>query len=386
MKFRRLYPAESRSIAELDLSRSPFPRSGHRLLATDDKIYLVGGYNPQVSGGGSGSILREIFCFNITTSKWEKLKPHQNNLPDELASHCSELYKNYILIYGGSGYPFGQRNSNKLYCFNLKTNRFRLVNVEHGLHDPDVPEPGYGQATVLDGHNLYVVGGTSGFEYNCDIHKIDLQKSPLTWKRLASGNTLDLERYRHECVVFRGRLILFGGGKSDEARALHVLDCFDLQLSEWISLNTKADKRHGFPGARRCPGLARRKNDVYICGGTSNNFIYDDVWKFNLETSRWQKLNLVLPRPVYFHSFDISPDGGMYVYGGVASKQGTSEVERLGELYCFRLAPPSLKQLCSKNIFSWWADKSGGDTIFMDDIYGQFFEKYRKLFVLDTLD
>lgn len=37
----------------------------------------------------------------------------------------------------------------------------------------DSPVPQYGQAVTLHDDYLYVVGGTTGFEYSCDVYRYD---------------------------------------------------------------------------------------------------------------------------------------------------------------------------------------------------------------------
>lgn len=61
-------------------------------------------------------------------------------------------------------------------------------------------------------------------------------------------------------------------------------------------------KFEGFPTARRCLGLARYENFVYITGGTNGVELFDDIWQYNITNFSWTRLKAFLPQRVFFHS------------------------------------------------------------------------------------
>lgn len=77
----------------------------------------------------------------------------------------------------------------------------------------DVPMPLYGQGVVMDGKYIYSIGGTSGYEYEMDVHRLDL--STRKWELLhkSHGGQEPEPRYRHEVVFYKGRIYIFGGGR-----------------------------------------------------------------------------------------------------------------------------------------------------------------------------
>lgn len=78
----------------------------------------------------------------------------------------------------------------------------------------DVPLPLYGQGVVMEGKNIYSIGGTSGYLYEMDVHRLDL--STRQWELLykTQGTCTEPEpRYRHEVVFYKGGLYVFGGGR-----------------------------------------------------------------------------------------------------------------------------------------------------------------------------
>lgn len=73
------------------------------------------------------------------------------------------------------------------------------------------------------GHYLYTVGGTTGYEYTCDIHRFNLRTG--VWEAVYICLGRDLEpcgRYRHE-IAFDGNMIyVLGGGTSTDAFGFSV--------------------------------------------------------------------------------------------------------------------------------------------------------------------
>lgn len=63
------------------------------------------------------------------------------------------------------------------------------------------PIPQYGQAVVLDRKNkdFYVIGGTTGYTYSMDIHKLNM--NTLEWEKLfVSRGELDEPESRYICI------------------------------------------------------------------------------------------------------------------------------------------------------------------------------------------
>lgn len=82
----------------------------------------------------------------------------------------------------------------------------------------------YKQALICYGPYLYTVGGTTGYEYTCDIHRFDLRTGIWETVYVCLGRD-SLEppgRYRHE-LAFDGEMIyILGGGTSIDAFGFSV--------------------------------------------------------------------------------------------------------------------------------------------------------------------
>lgn len=76
---------------------------------------------------------------------------------------------NKLLLFGGTGYPFGQQCSNSIYVLDVEN----LEWVQFfGTGTPPSPRYGHGQAVMDD--CMYIVGGTRGHDYDMEVWKLNL--------------------------------------------------------------------------------------------------------------------------------------------------------------------------------------------------------------------
>eukprot|EP00057_Strongylocentrotus_purpuratus_P012196 XP_011666670.1 PREDICTED: kelch domain-containing protein 10-like [Strongylocentrotus purpuratus] len=134
------------------------------------------------------------------------------------------------------------------------------------------------------------------------------------------------------------------------------VNAFDTESRQWELLDTRPDERHGFPGPRRCHGCAQLGTVGYVSGGFDGRKIYDDVWMLDLTTLQWTKLDTKLPRPVYFHSSAITPNGCMFIYGGVLDPQGTERSDTLVRVW---VRIPSLLLMAWNRVLSLLRNPTG---------------------------
>ncbi|KAM7056839.1 kelch domain-containing protein 10 [Acridotheres tristis] len=323
--------------------RCPPARSGHRCVADSANLYVFGGYNPDYdeSGGPENEdypLFRELWRYNFATDTWHQMGT-EGYMPRELASMSLVLHGNNLLVFGGTGIPFGESNGNDVHVCNVKYKRWALLSCRGKK-----PNRIYGQAMAIINGCLYVFGGTTGYIYSTDLHKLDLNTRE--WIQLKPNNmSCDMpeERYRHEIAHDGQRIYILGGGTSWTAYSLDKIHAYNLETNTWEEITTKPHEKVGFPAARRCHSCVQIKNDVFVCGGYNGEVILGDVWKLNLQTFQWVKLPAAMPEPVYFHCAAVTPAGCMYVHGGVVN---IHENKRTGSLFKMWLVVPSLLELC----------------------------------------
>ncbi|XP_076304049.1 scruin like at the midline isoform X2 [Tachypleus tridentatus] len=339
-------------------SSCPKARSGHRIVADNSNMYCFGGYNPHVHRededllddpywAESSPLFKELWKFNLTSKVWTKLHT-KGNMPSQLASHAAVLIGNKLLVYGGTGVPFGSTSSNDLHVCDLST-----LEWSHLKTTGTPPKPLYGQGVALYKEALYVVGGTSGYEYTMEIHKLDLHEKE--WKLLPAKTTPE-SRYRHEIAVDDERIYVFGGGTATCSFDLEKIPAYNLKKEQWELLQTSSDSsaENGYPMPRRCHGCVQRGNEVYICGGINVYTILSDLWCLRLDLLKWKKLPTKLSTPVYFHSAALAPNGELLVFGGVTKITtkivhnilNVMALERTNEVYSMWLPIPPLLEIC----------------------------------------
>ncbi|XP_057587433.1 kelch domain-containing protein 10 isoform X1 [Hippopotamus amphibius kiboko] len=329
--------------------RPPPARSGHRCVADNTNLYVFGGYNPDYdeSGGPDNEdypLFRELWRYHFATGVWHQMGT-DGYMPRELASMSLVLHGNNLLVFGGTGIPFGESNGNDVHVCNVKYKRWALLSCRGKK-----PSRIYGQAMAIINGSLYVFGGTTGYIYSTDLHKLDLNTRE--WTQLKPNNlSCDLpeERYRHEIAHDGQRIYILGGGTSWTAYSLNKIHAYNLETNAWEEIATKPHEKIGFPAARRCHSCVQIKNDVFICGGYNGEVILGDIWKLNLQTFQWVKLPATMPEPVYFHCAAVTPAGCMYIHGGVVN---IHENKRTGSLFKIWLVVPSLLELAWEKLLA----------------------------------
>lgn len=208
-------------------SPCPKARSGHRIVCDQKSMFSFGGYNPFLSDTDliddqvwqeHKPLFKELWKFNFASKEWTRLEIE--NMPKELASNAILLKGSTLIIYGGTGVPFGSRCSNHVHILNMKKdNNMALIKVEGSL-----PEKLYGQAIALDENaHLYTMGGTTGYEYTSDIHRLDLRTSKWEDVHICHGDENEPEgRYRHEIILYDQKLWVLGGGTANSVNGFKV--------------------------------------------------------------------------------------------------------------------------------------------------------------------
>ncbi|XP_063701497.1 kelch domain-containing protein 10 homolog [Culicoides brevitarsis] len=349
----RPYELQKVNYRKPEVTNYPKPRSGHRIAASDKAIYLFGGFNPNMGNLEENELgncmFKELWRFDLLSKTWTLILGEKSNLPVELASHAMCLYGDYLMIYGGTGYPFATKVSNKVHVW--RTND-PTKDVEEFETTGEKPPPQYGQAIIMHKHYLYTVGGTDGFSYTCDVHRLNLltREWELAYLCRQDINQDDPEpRYRHELAYDGKYLYVIGGGTSVATFSLRQIPAFDLDANVWVKITTKPDPKmnQGYPTSRKCHSCSQYGSNIVIAGGNNSRKAFRDIWKLSLETGQWTCImsgQSIFYSPLFFHDSSIDNDGCMYIFGGIKLRNNTNI--RTSVLQKMWITIPSLKAIC----------------------------------------
>ncbi|XP_037946224.1 kelch domain-containing protein 10 homolog [Teleopsis dalmanni] len=342
----------------------PLARSGHRVIASESNLYSLGGYNPRTANSarrrGRCLLFQELWAYNFAANKWSLVLDARttSGMPTELASNALTIYKNVLISHGGTGFPFGEYCSND--CYFYSTGQKSIVTKLQVTGD--LPLAQYGPAIVIHNDYLYTIGGTTGFDYSCDIYRLHLIKR--VWENVYISRPEmrdDPEgRYRHEVVYDGKHIYVLGGGTSQLVYDLERIPAFNLKTNRWEYYDTlpdptlvnNTDPRSGYPKPRKCFAcvqhtLSNGDVEAFISGGLQGDSrtYFADIWKINITTKQWYLIRTArLPRPIYFHSAANSGNGCMYIFGGIEC--GEKDMRRRNDLYKMWMTIPKLSEMC----------------------------------------
>lgn len=351
-------PYELKKLKKKSIEESaaslPDPRSGHRIACNESDIFCFGGYSPgSEDTADAGNLFQELWKYNIFSKRWTLvIAPGADDMPKEVASCTATIHGNILVIHGGTGFPFGESSSNKCYVFQTSAVEPSIVELEAtGEH----PKAQYGQAVTIADNFLYSIGGTTGFDYSCDVHRLDLVHKDWKCMYTSKGNIQDdpSGRYRHGVVHCDGLLYVLGGGTSNSVFDLEQIPVFNLVSCSWTHVQTKPDEHagrpYGYPAPRRCHSCIQYETEngteAIIAGGCGENLYFTDIWKLNIKTLKWTLMKAArLPRPLFFHDACITNNSCMYIFGGI-QVNGRSW-SRTNDLMKMWVRIPKLSEIC----------------------------------------
>jgi hypothetical protein len=147
------------------------PRWGHSSVVYEDLIVLIGGCDHQY-------MFNDVHFFDYKQKIIKKVETTGTPMSHRLG-HRSNLYKNFILTFGGQSFVSrGKYNYfNDLHSLNLKSMEWSKVETKG-----ETPKPTSQHASIIYEKYLFIIGGTDGSKLLNDFHCLDLDS--LIWKRI----------------------------------------------------------------------------------------------------------------------------------------------------------------------------------------------------------
>lgn len=73
----------------------PSPRSGHSACIYENAMYVFGGKDDD------NNKLNDLWRLDLNTYQWTEIKPVDNYKPLERSGHSSDIFENYLVVFGG---------------------------------------------------------------------------------------------------------------------------------------------------------------------------------------------------------------------------------------------------------------------------------------------
>ncbi|KAL0055849.1 hypothetical protein WJX82_005035 [Trebouxia sp. C0006] len=219
-----------------------------------------------------------------------------------------------IYLFGGE---FFDGAADKLYTFADLYKYQTTRNKWSRIIIPKGPALRTSHQTVLLKQYLYVFGGEltslnqSSFKHYRDLWRLDLES--FKWEQLSSKGG-PIARSGHRMVVFKNKLILFGGFHDDgtgDAKYFNDVWEYDTEEHTWTCRSSAA--AGGGPAPRGGCQVALHGSVLFVFGGHTAwregkqevEKVHDDVWALDLQTWQWEKVKKAGMAPTPRTSFAL---------------------------------------------------------------------------------
>lgn len=272
----------------------------------------------------------------------EKAK-NSADIREDVAPPSARVYASFtahptsgdIYLFGGE---FFDGAADKLYTFADLYKYQTTRNKWSRIIIPKGPALRTSHQTVQLKQYLYVFGGEltslnqSSFKHYRDLWRLDLES--FKWEQLSSKGG-PIARSGHRMVVFRNKLILFGGFHDDgtgDAKYFNDVWEYDTEEHTWTCRSSGAGG--GGPAPRGGCQVALHGSVLFVFGGHTAwregkqemEKVHDDVWALDLHTWQWEKVKKAGMAPNPRTSFAlVTHKKRAIIFGGVTDQHGKGD-------------------------------------------------------------
>jgi N-acetylneuraminic acid mutarotase len=281
------------TTTEKPLAKLPNARQEHAVVAAAGEVYVIGGYNPNVTDS--------VQAYDPKKDAWRDVKsfPVKMNHPNAGAID-DKIYVAGYYINGGMSTA-----TTDAYSYDPKSDAWTKISpLPTGSQRA-------GSCVAVDAGLMYVVGGANGGKSVADAARYDPATD--TWEELP-----ELPERREHCSAGAINGVLYiAGGRADGIAGIQPKTwAFDLATKAWTEKAALAPPRGGLAGAV----LAQR---LFVFGGEGNmsasSGVFPNIDAYDPIANQWQALEpMLVPR----HGYAAAVlDGRIYLAGG-AIRQG----------------------------------------------------------------
>ncbi|XP_074923621.1 kelch domain-containing protein 3-like isoform X3 [Chelonoidis abingdonii] len=188
----------------------------------------------------------------------------------------------------------------------------------------DSPSPRHGHALTMAGNIAFVFGGCSIYNtfddqrtYFNDFYMLTITLTDLTWERIPHDGHIPCAREGHTLCVVRGKIYLFGGCSTPDAKeCLPGVYSFDLSSLTWQKVKTNGIA----PQTLRHSSAVIGEN-IYVYGGVHYGKAVDDLYMFSTVSLSWTPVKTTGSAPGARSGHAFATVGQViYMFGGCSGE------------------------------------------------------------------
>ncbi|KII65474.1 Kelch domain-containing protein 10 [Thelohanellus kitauei] len=290
----------------------------------------------------------DLWSYNTLSRIWRRYQ-----LPIEIAKPCygSSICTdgNLVYIFGGSHSPYTVRSTNSLVSFDIRDATWQILSPHIEDYDHNTPPPMYGSFIFCHQGSLYVLGGFNIYDHCCSMYKFCLERS--TWFLVSqNGQKPNLESrifgtaFKNKYNSLNHRLYIFEGTRTETNRFKDV-KIFYFSTNTWTTKETSSITQEYPEDDLKNDSFAFSSKFGYLSGGMSSTTHNSDIWKINIETLEWFKLENPYKRGLVYHTMSVINDSYLFTFGGWRDHN-----DHLRYMQKFPIRPPTLYRLCLESI------------------------------------
>ena len=255
--------------------------------------------------------------------KWSEIRALSP--PKRRSFHTSCVYNNYLYIFGGKDITEGKLSDIQRITLNVESNvnpKWEIITPSNGVC---LEQIAYHTGTLIE-DKYYIIGGNNKFiRQSSFIYIYDLKKNEIEKIEIEKNEDICyLSMHSADYYEPKKEIILFGG--YSEGEMLNRVYKFNIDTKEITTIESDSDPANT-PLPRTGHASFIYNNFLYIFGGSvKDGSLLNDLWKLDLESIIWEKINienngennseLLLPSPRSGHSLVMTNNSEVYIFGG----------------------------------------------------------------------
>ena len=279
---------------EYRIRHPPVRRTSHVGFIFQDDYFIFGGRDINLKK--MNDMYRLHLDLSESDPEWEFIE-NFGDIPEKVAEHKGVLYKNNFYVFGGVNQS--EEALNTIYIYSIDDNYW----TKKEFNEKTIP-PRTGHSMTLVGDKLVVFGGFSKGAFSNTVYTYDIIEN--SWRNneqhendneiLEEGGGSPVQqvgeiasipepRINHSQVTVNTSIVIYGGVDKD-GNCFDDIWMYDLISNFWKKIQVNGE----IPKARQGhTALVVDDDQILFFGGKiANIFEVNELWKFDLNTNRFE--------------------------------------------------------------------------------------------------